>query len=347
MEALQSTLTQKKYHYYTDFIRVFSIIMVITLHCINDYYNNISNIGKKLWVVLSFTNELCRTGVPLFFMVSGFLLLSSDISDIKTFYKRRFMKIGIPFLLYDIFYYLFFSYINKTEISIVTFFKELTNCGSSYHLWFIYSILFLYLLIPFAKIIIDACSPKKIMLLFILAIFQTTIRPFINTISNGYIYIFLTDDAMFGYFGYMLLGYILGTYKIKPLTEYLIYIIGIIFFITTPIFSMHNATVNGSYLFHGGYSINHYAEAAAIFVLCKNKRNNACKLVPKVSSLTFAAYFIHVFILEILKIMQYDTTPSVQIAIYMVLTIPLSFFWAIIEKKLFKNPLKVSVNHSS
>lgn len=110
---------------------------------------------------------------------------------------------------------------------------------------------------------------------------------------------------------------------------------------------MHNAVANGSYLFHGGYSINHYAEATAIFVLCKNKINKKYTLLFELSSLTFVAYFVHACILEVLKSFQWNTFPSVKITICVLLTTILSFFWGMIEKKLLKNPLKVLVNYFS
>ena len=79
--------------------------MVIVLHALGDYFYKESSFGSSLWWCLGFINEFCRTGVPLFFMISGFLLLKEDIPDIKEFYKRRFTKICIPLACYNVFYY--------------------------------------------------------------------------------------------------------------------------------------------------------------------------------------------------------------------------------------------------
>ena len=318
--------------FYLDIIRVFSIVMVFVLHCICDYYNNSQNAGKALWTVLSFVQELTRTGVPLFFMISGYLLLSRPIDNVAEFYKKRFMKVFIPFIIYDVLYYFCYTYQNGAEYSVIGFLRELVNNGSAYHLWFIYTILFLYILIPFMKMIIDKCDFKLLMLFFVITIFQTTIKPFINSVANGYITFYFTPDAMFGYFGYMLLGYILGSYDITVKIRNIIYLAGISFFVIIPVLSMRSVIGGGDYLFHGGYMLNHYAEAAAIFVFCKYNMNRKSTIIKSLSSVSFGAYFIHVFILIFLRRYGFDARPSLQMVYWIIMTTILSFLWGFIEK---------------
>ncbi len=326
----------KKNYSYIDIIRVFSIFMVITLHCICDYYADLANAGRGLWHVIGYVNELTRVGVPLFFMISGFLLLSKDIPNIKAFYKKRILKIGIPFIIYDIFYYVYMSASAGRDISVSGFFAELLHNGSAYHLWFVYSILFIYLLMPFLRIIVKNCNLNSLILLFILAIFQTSIRPFINTMSGGGFYLFLTDDGITGYIGYVILGYILGTYDFSKHTRRIIYALSIASFVLTPLLTMNSAVKTGEYLFIGGYSLNHYIEAAGIFLWCKTNMHRESSLITKLSEYSFGAYLIHVFILEIIKPIPMDLTPSVTMLVWLAATVVLSFGWGAAEKKLTK-----------
>ena len=318
--------------YYVDFIRVFAICMVIILHCICDYFNNATNSQDIFWYIMGYVNELTRIGVPLFFMISGFLLLSSNIPDVKNFYKHRFMKLCVPFIIYDIFYYIVFP--GRQSFSIYEFLQELFNSGSSYHLWFMYSILFLYLLLPFIKKITDNCSLKMLLLFFTISIFQTTIRPFINTVFNGSIYLFVTDDGISGYLGYMLLGYILGKYEFSPKTRRLIYLAGLLSYAVFPLISMHTMKATGSSVYNGGYFINHYIEAASFFVACKQVIRKDNKFFSKMSTLTMDAYFIHVFVIDNLKKINFGMSLFVIIPIYIVASILLSFFWAYIVSKI-------------
>ncbi len=324
-------MAEKNYSY-IDFIRVFSIIMVITLHCICDYYANTANAGRALWYTLGYVNELARVGVPLFFMISGFLLLSRDITNVWEFYKKRILKVGIPFIIYDILYYVYMSAASGKTITVQRFFAELLNSGSAYHLWFVYSIIFIYLLMPFLQMIVKSCSRKMLMLFFVLTIFQTGIRPFINTAFGGSVYIFLTDDGFVGYIGYVILGYILGTYDFGKGARRAIMALSALFFILTPIISMSSAARTGEFLFIGGYSINHYIEAAGVFIWCKTHFRKSNRLVSYLSGASFGAYLIHVLVLEIIKPVSLPLPPSVVMLIWLAVTLVLSFAWGGIEK---------------
>ena len=314
--------------------------MVIGLHVICDYYVAPSNYGKSLWYVLSFFNELFRVGVPLFFMISGYLLLKNPIEDVKSFYRHRLSKILIPFFFYNLFYFLFFSYRYGLPPSPGRFFKELIGHGSGYHLWFIYSIAFMYLMIPFLKIIVDKCSKKMVLLAFVLITFQSTVKPFINlflqTDTFGNSFFHLTEDGIIGYLGYILLGYILGTFTPGKKVRILIYTLGAVFMVFTPVISTYSVMHGGSFIMHGGYSINHYLEAAAVFLLFASLFKKPSKFIFKLSSVSFGAYFIHVFVLEVLKMSIKNVTPSVQFLLTFVIAIPCCFLWGIAENRITK-----------
>lgn len=328
MEALKGN---RQHYHYIDLIRVFSICMVIILHCFSDYYGEAGNAGSTLWMISGFIIELCRTGVPLFFMISGFLLLKEDIPDIGAFYRHRFLKIFFPFLAYDAFYYVTICLRDNRSMSVLDFIRELLHCGSSYHLWFIYSILFLYLLIPFIKIITDKCNLKMLLIFFFIVIFQTTLKPLYNTFFSNYLYIYFTDDFVCGYLGYMLLGYILGKYELSKKAEISIYAAGTISFIVIPCLCAMSVKAGNGYIFHTGYSANHYIEAAALYLLFKRIVKSKNSFISFLSKLTLDAYFIHVFILDRLKLLSPQLTPFKSILLWMIFSVILSFLWGVIK----------------
>lgn len=320
---------------YVDVVRVFAMVMVILLHCICDYSNHSGNFGRPLWGMTAFVNELTRTGVPLFFMISGFLLIESvDISNISKFYKRRFSKIAVPFLIYNVFYYCYFKIQSGENLLDGQFFTQLVNNGSAYHLWFVYSLLFLYLFIPFIKIIAERASLKMLMVFFVLTIFQTTLKPFFNILFGGKVYFFLTEDGVVGYMGYAVLGYILGKYEIK--WDKVIITLG---FLAIPVFAVANfysATQGNGFIFSGGYTLNHYIEATAIFLMFKNLKISKNKVTGLLSVLSFRAYLIHVFVIELFKPAFNNFSPSVMMLIMFILTLVLSFGWAYVVECFYR-----------
>jgi len=312
---------------YADYIRIFAMLMVILLHCICDYANKGENFGKSLWWVTGLLNEITRTGVPLFFMVSGFLLIDSvDTRNIGQFYKKRFLKVLIPFLIYFVFYYCYYRIDRNLPFWSIDFLKELFGSGSAYHLWFVYSLLFLYLFVPFIKMVAEKASVKALVGFFLLTIIHTTIKPFLNIIFADNMYFYLSEDGVVGYMGFVVLGYILGKYEFR--FDKWIIALGLV---AIPVFAYFNFDMlrsGKSAVFSGGYTINHYIEAAAVFLIAKKIRLRPCKFVSLMSNLSFRAYFIHVFVIEMFKTSLEVFSPSVMMGLLFVITVVLSFVWA-------------------
>ena len=78
-------------------------------------------------------------------------------------------------------------------------------------MWFVYTMMGIYLAAPFLKRITDACTGRQLSLLLLLIIFPTSIRPLLNTVLPVYIYLF--DPILEGYLGFFLMGYLLGHYS--------------------------------------------------------------------------------------------------------------------------------------
>lgn len=144
--------THSSRYAYIDLLRCLAAFLVILLHCIAGYTGNTALFGTRTWWACDIINSFARMGVPLFFMVSGFLLLSSEKTDcVQTFYKNRVSRLCVPFLFWDIVYYFESCVLEGRSPGLLPFLNELTRQGSKYHLWFVYQIMALYLLMPFLK----------------------------------------------------------------------------------------------------------------------------------------------------------------------------------------------------
>ena len=320
---------------YVDYVRVFAMVMVILLHCICDYANMEKNFDRSLWWFTGLLNEITRTGVPLFFMISGFLLVDAvDVNNIGKFYKKRFAKILIPFFIYYVFYYCYFQLKSGLPLFSMDFLKQFFANGSAYHLWFVYSLVFLYLFVPFIKMIAEKSTTKVLFGFFLLSIFHTTLKPFLNIIFDGSMYFYLAEDGMVGYIGYVILGYILGKNEIKH--DKWIIAAGLL---VIPVFAYFNFDMlrsGKSAVFSGGYTVNHYIEAAAVFLLFKRIGFKKSGFVSLASKLSFRAYLIHVFVIEQFKFKLEVFSPSVMMLFLFLITLVLSFGWAYIAEKFYE-----------
>lgn len=287
---------------YIDLLRSCAMYMVIALHCVTGYIGNTGIFATRTWWLCSVINGIGRMGVPIFFMISGLLALSdSRTLDIKTFYKKRFSKILIPFIFWDVVYFLLTCLANNTVPDIVIFFRELLRTGSKYHLWYVYQILALYLLAPFIKKIVDACTKGELLVFLVIVLLQPTLFRFINTVQSAVtISPFLA--LVEGYVGYFLAGYILGTWTFSRGQKAVIYVLGALglflnifgnYFISTP---QHILTY-----FTEGYSLSHYLCAGALFLLARElfEKCSASKPLAALAKISYGVYLAHPLFLDL------------------------------------------------
>lgn len=316
--------------YYLDVIRVLAIILVIALHCVSDISVGLKFYGKNSWYASVAINAVCRAGVPLFLMISGYLSLDNKhTEDITGYYKKRFSRIIPSLIIWNIIYYLFFTIYKNENFSFQTFFERLINNGNSYHMWYVYTLLGIYLISPFLRMLVVRLKTNELLIFFLVTITASTIIPFINIISPFYIYLF--DPLVNGYIGFYVLGYILGKCTIPKKYQYLIYLAGLIGYaitITGNIMFSSNSKID--LIFNYGYALPTYLMAIALFVFCKHHMNNLRhialkKIITHISTISFGMYWIHVGILTITQNYFPNTlSPSSIIILRFIITLIIS-----------------------
>ena len=85
---------------YFDILNVFACLSVIALHC-NGYTHTFAH--DAAWKQAIFFETIFYSAVPIFFMLSGATLLGyKKRYNTKDFYKKRFIKTFIPYILFGI-----------------------------------------------------------------------------------------------------------------------------------------------------------------------------------------------------------------------------------------------------
>ncbi|MBQ3794698.1 MAG: acyltransferase [Butyrivibrio sp.] len=101
----------KKRYYFMNLLRALSMIAIVFYHMVFTLY--LYGIRQHESISFFFSNanmHIAKVGVSLFFILSGCgLMMSSDIDSfsIKQFYKKRFIKILIPFYVVYVFTFAF------------------------------------------------------------------------------------------------------------------------------------------------------------------------------------------------------------------------------------------------
>ncbi len=291
---------------YLEIIRILAIFSVILLHCNAEYFPNAAIFGTKTWWLSNAINAASRFGVPVFFMISGFVLLSTKTAeDMHLFYKKRFLKIIPAFLVWSLIYYISKCFHQNTSFSIVDFCVMLGTGRIIYHFWFIYMILFFYLFTPFLKKAISQCSQKQLWICFFIILLPTTISPLLNRmVGKWFLYFPMTVE---GYWGYFLLGYLLGNYETPKKYRMLLYFLAVLCVPAAIIGTYRGSSSDGIDTFYsGGYQFNAFIIGAAIFLFFKYhmpaiKNVFLSKYIVLLGNLSFGLYLCHVLVIEILE----------------------------------------------
>lgn len=172
------SLICKKIH--LEVLRILAIFLVIFNH-VPGYFLYQQNEGYKCYIYM-FITMFTRINVPLFFMISGALLLAKT-ENFSTVIKHRVIKFG-PILLIFTLLFTAFRYLIEPNYSIEA--MDLTYRifkGKVVHLysyWYLYAYLGLLFMLPFLQRIAKNLSRQDIFILMGFHFVFSSLLPMIN-----------------------------------------------------------------------------------------------------------------------------------------------------------------------
>ena len=189
----------KEREYSFDILRVIAMIMVIVIHVSNVYTRSFNFIDSTSYLIALIFNTISRVSVPIFFMISGALLLDRKFELKK--YKKRVLKILLLIVVWDILYLIWeYLFLGTKYDNLLHLFIEPYRA----HLWFLYTLIIIYLLQPLFKLILDKLNNTLKIVLFILWLFLSTLSMYNSTVSNIF--------TIFSSIGFFILGKYLSRY---------------------------------------------------------------------------------------------------------------------------------------
>ncbi len=206
---------------FLDYMRVIACLMVIMVHSCEFFFIDGSEIGIRslndgFWV--SVIDSAFRCSVPLFVMISAYLLLPLK-GSVTNFFKRRFSRVVIPFAIWSLLYamlpYLWGAASGDDVLSSLLRLTYNFNDDSG-HMWFVYMLIGLYLFIPILTPWLEQAGKRSVEI-FIGLWFISTFFPYLRVFA-GDIYgeCYWNEYNMLWYFsgfiGYMVLGYYMHHY---------------------------------------------------------------------------------------------------------------------------------------
>ena len=235
-----------------DWLRALAILMVVTVHTWS-----LSHIDSTAYPVLALCYKLFyQCGVPLFVMISGALQLPSSILPIGVFYKKRFTRILVPFLIWSIVIYTLSCIVGKYEDihswqdAIRNYIPFLLTNRINEAYWFMGLIIALYAITPFLQRAFQTCSKQTLIGIIVCWLIYLVAQRFYPEL-----YLLQYSSRLTYFLGFYILGFLLrrewggfGQLKESKLLRavsdcsFLTYLIHMLFI--TPIYTVLGFTAN-------------------------------------------------------------------------------------------------------
>ena len=165
---------------YLDALRVMACFLVIFNH-LRGYtaYQQSTNVFQAFYY-MGYT-MFTRVNVPIFFMISGALLLSKDITYKDLFFKRIF-RIAIALFCASLIFYIISIRKEILSFDIVDFARKLLLGDHVVNYWYLYSYLGFLITLPFLRRIAKGFTHKDFILLMAGHALFSTALPIFNYI---------------------------------------------------------------------------------------------------------------------------------------------------------------------
>ncbi len=194
---------KREKNYNMEFLRVLACVMVVCIHVTNYYSRGYGEISHASYIFSIIVNGVCRLAVPLFFMISGFLLLP-EVLLIKKSIKRAWNTLCVLVLWSGIYYVWNLVYREKGyDFSLI--FEEPVKK----HLWFLYAILGMYVALPFLQCMLKN-MPDLLMRYFVILWFGFMALDYVIALSDMEITYEIPLVGSSCYLGYFMMGYIIS-----------------------------------------------------------------------------------------------------------------------------------------
>lgn len=182
----ESAPESRKRVVFLDYLRIFACFLVIVVHASENFYGAagagemagpqsfLANESDRLWV--SLYDGFSRMSVPLFIMISAYLLVPVGAGQsMGQFYRRRFKRVVPPFVVFMVLYSTL--PVLWGQLDTAAMWRDLSRIPLNFpslagHLWFMYPLLSLYLFMPIISPWLERASARGerfFLLLFLLS----------------------------------------------------------------------------------------------------------------------------------------------------------------------------------
>lgn len=283
------TKTDRQVH--LDYLRILAAVLVILAHACSPMVDLADADWKRLLLVCGLSIGLCCN--LIYVMLSGTLLLTSKKEEkVSAFYLRRASKVIIPLIAY---YMLLLVLGNEVSLlppeNIGEACKRIVTGAPDVgpHLWLIYTIIALYFVTPFFRVMVQNLSTRMLFALAAVILILNALTTYLPLFGMT----FGAASFLAGWEGVFLLGYIMTRDECRKYDNKMIGVGVIAFVITIGVVFIDSTKMN--YVYNNALTLILVSCAIyAVFLKYKDRFQGKSNLLVRMcSKYSYAIILIH------------------------------------------------------
>lgn len=291
-----------------DALRVAATFAVVALHLSAQHWAD-TDIYSTAWQAFNLYDSLVRWTVPVFVMISGVFFLAGTQS-LRQILRKNVLRIVTAFIFWSALYAAYAYFFNKCALSTaVTLFFS-----GHYHMWFLFMIVGLYLIVPLLRPIAQNETLLRYFLLlalvfnFLLPQLGALLSLFSWPLYSSYLSLsgMLYYHFTLGFAAYFMLGRYLSRKELSPKAARWCYALGVAGLIVTVVMTSYASRRLGTatVLFYNYDSVSVLLMCLAVFVFARRHLNfpslgeKGHARIRALSRWSFGAYLVHPLFIE-------------------------------------------------
>ena len=297
--------------YYIDVLRLMSAAGVVFMHTAASGLRAgvlaEAPFVTRGWHLMNLVTGFAFSAVPLFFMISGYLLLSDERTrDVSLLFRRRLPRLVVPLAFWTLLTVLWQSFSGGEGLSgVLVRLRDALYGPAIIPLWFMYTIITLYLLSPFLYAGLHGLTPgghRLVLVIIALVSLRAAVAAILPDSLGGYLQFTVLNylQALGGNLLLMLLGWYLGNWERrlpKPLLLGVVVVTWLVIVLGTYLRTRTHGYYDGAFQNQSaGFEV---LLAAGVFLLAKQgeARLSRFRWLRSLAGLTLPVYLMHGLVL--------------------------------------------------
>ena len=292
---------------YIERLRIMAMLSVVGIHIFLAAVNTFDQKQGYYYVLTYCLRGLLHFAVPVFFMISGALMLNpAKEMPIKKLCTRYILKYAAVIVVFGWAFAFLEQFFNTKSIKLVMFWDSFVNMlsGNTWdHMWYMYALMGAMLMIPVMRAIVKHFGDDEIKFFLIVGVIFLCILPIIKSYLKFSFGVELPFSSV--YCLYMLVGYWIDSKKLRISSKAAIVIIAVSSLIIIASQVAYTVFDLPTKILVEYDSIIVAALSAALFALFKNneekmQEKGISKFGQLLSSCSFGVYILHMLWINVI-----------------------------------------------